>query len=92
MEEIDMDRIIRNLSSFDKWKISVNAKIGEMWFKLDLNDPRRITIEKISRLLDLAVSPKQCYLEPVFSELRKIGMESLIPNNDIINEWNKGNY
>jgi len=92
MEEVDMDRIIRNLSSFDKWKISVNAKIGEMWFRLDFNDPRRTTIEQISRLLDLAKSPSPYYLEPIFSELRKIGMESLIPNNDIINEWNKGNY
>jgi len=87
-----MDRIIRNMSSFDKWKVSVNAKLGEIWFSLSLNDPRRIAIERISRLLDLANSPSPYYLEPIFRELKSIGMESLIPSNDVINEWYKGNF
>ena len=96
MNELDIDRIIRNMGEFERWKVSVSAKLGDMWFKLSWKDPsdvkKRVAIEHIVRMLDLIHIPKPSNLEPVFNALKSIGMESLIPDMDMLNEWYKGNY
>jgi len=96
MNELDIDRIIRNMGEFERWKVSVNAKLGEMWFKLSWKDPndvkKRVAIEHIVRMLDLIHTPKQSNLQPVLDALKNIGMSELVPDMDMLNEWYKGNY
>jgi hypothetical protein len=92
MEENLIDKAIANMTDFERWKLAVKSKLAFIWWKTKPDNPKRIAIERLLNLINLANSPSPFNLEPIFRALRSLGEDQLIPSMDIINEWYKGDF
>jgi len=92
MEKSLIDKAIANMTDFERWKLAVKSKLAFILWKTNPKDPKRIAIERLLNLINLANSPSPFNIEPIFRALRSLGEDQLIPSMDIINEWYKGNF